>query len=187
MEVPRLLLTIAAHLDLEIHQMDVKTAFLNGYLDEEIYMMQPERFAVRGKEYLVCKPLKSLYGLKQAPRIWHLTLCSFLVTMNFHILIKDQCVFIGVVDGATCYILGYVGDLLIIAPTFGIIIKNKNTLKKCFKMSDQGEAQYILGWSIVRNRTNPTMFIHQAKYATKDLNRFSYLDVHPVGHQLISV
>lgn len=181
MEVLRLLLTIAALLDLEIHQMDVKTAFLNGYLDEEIYMLQPEGFTVRGKEHLVCKLLKSLYGLKQAPRIWYLTLCSFLLTMKFHKLIKDQCVFIGVVDGATCYILVYVDDLLIIAPTLDIINNIKNALKQRFKMSDLGEAQYILGWSIVRNRTDRTIFIHQEKYATKVLDRFSHLDAHPVG------
>uniref|UniRef100_H3G5D2 Reverse transcriptase Ty1/copia-type domain-containing protein n=1 Tax=Phytophthora ramorum TaxID=164328 RepID=H3G5D2_PHYRM len=66
MEVLRLLLTIAALLDFEIHQMDVKTVFLNGTLEEEIYMAQPEGFKVPGKEHLVCKLLRSLYGLKQA-------------------------------------------------------------------------------------------------------------------------
>uniref|UniRef100_H3G7X0 Reverse transcriptase Ty1/copia-type domain-containing protein n=1 Tax=Phytophthora ramorum TaxID=164328 RepID=H3G7X0_PHYRM len=70
MEVLRLLLTIAVLLELEIHQMDVETAFLNGFLDKEIYMEQPEDFATRGKENVVCKLLKSLYGLKQAHRIW---------------------------------------------------------------------------------------------------------------------
>ncbi|GMF49394.1 unnamed protein product [Phytophthora fragariaefolia] len=69
MGVLRLLLTIAALLDLEAHQMDVKTAFLNGLLEEEIYMAQPEGFKVPGKEHLACKLLKSLYGLKQAPRV----------------------------------------------------------------------------------------------------------------------
>ncbi|POM62859.1 reverse transcriptase [Phytophthora palmivora] len=80
-------------LDLEIHQMDVKTAFLNGFLKEDIYMAQPEGFAVPDKEHLVCKLLKSLYGLKQAPRVWYQTLSAFLVSLGFHELIKDSCVF----------------------------------------------------------------------------------------------
>ncbi|KAG3095185.1 hypothetical protein PI124_g16822 [Phytophthora idaei] len=100
--------------------------------------------------------------------------------MNFHKLVKDQCGFVGIVDGVTCYILVYVDDLLIIAPTIDIITKIKNALKKRFKMSDLGEAQCILRWSIVRNRTDRTIFIHQEKYATKVLDRFSHLDAHPV-------
>lgn len=67
----RLLIAISSIYDLEIHQMDVKTAFLNGELDEEIYMEQPEGFIVKGKEKKVCKLIKSLCGLKQAPKQWH--------------------------------------------------------------------------------------------------------------------
>ena len=67
----RMLIAIAAIFNFEIHQMDVKTAFLNGELDEEIYMEQPEGFNVPGQENKVCKLVKSLYGLKQAPKQWH--------------------------------------------------------------------------------------------------------------------
>lgn len=66
----RIVLSLAASLDLEIEQMDVRTAFLHGDLEEEIYMIQPEGFVVKGKEDCVCKLKKSLYGLKQAPRQW---------------------------------------------------------------------------------------------------------------------
>jgi hypothetical protein len=62
---------VAASYGLIIHQMDVKTAFLNGELDEEIYMDQPEGFIVDGQENKVCRLIKSLYGLKQAPKQWH--------------------------------------------------------------------------------------------------------------------
>ena len=67
----RLLIALASIHNLEIHQMDVKTAFLNGDLEEEIYMKQPEGFVVPGSESKVCKLKKSLYGLKQAPKDWH--------------------------------------------------------------------------------------------------------------------
>ena len=75
----RFLLSLAASYDLEIEQMDVKTAFLHGDLEEEIYMSQPEHYIVKGKEYLVCKLKKSLYGLKKYPRIWYLKFDAFML------------------------------------------------------------------------------------------------------------
>ena len=68
----RILLSIAAHLDYEIWQMDVKTAFLNGHLEEDIYMMQPDGFVAKNQEQRVCKLQKSIYGLKQASRNWNI-------------------------------------------------------------------------------------------------------------------
>ena len=68
----RILLSIAACMDYEIWQMDVKTAFLNGYLDETIYMSQPEGFELKGQEQNVCELLRSIHGLKQASRSWNL-------------------------------------------------------------------------------------------------------------------
>ena len=77
----RIIMTLVAHFDLELHQMDVKTAFLNGNLDEDIYMEQPEGFTKKGNEHLVCKLKKSIYGLKQASRQWYIkfnnTITSF--------------------------------------------------------------------------------------------------------------
>ncbi|POM80428.1 Integrase catalytic core protein [Phytophthora palmivora] len=157
MEVLRLLLTIAALLDLEIHQMDVKTAFLNGFLEEEIYMAQPEGFTTPGQEDLVCKLIKSLYGLKQAPRVWYQTLSDFLVKLGFSKLIKDSCVFIRTIDGVTCYIAVYVDVLLIIAPTRALVSELNLALKKRFSMTDLGEVKYLLGWSIQRDRKNRTI------------------------------
>ncbi|POM64517.1 LOW QUALITY PROTEIN: Integrase catalytic core protein, partial [Phytophthora palmivora] len=179
MEVLRLLLTIAAILNLEIHQMDVKTAFLNGFLEEEICMAQPEGFTTTGQEDLVCKLIKSLYGLNQTPRVWYQTLSAFLEKLGFSKLIKDSCVFIRTIDGVTCYIAVYVDDLLIIAPTRALIIKISP--EKKFSTTDLGEVKYLFGWSTQRDRKNRTVFVHQHKYATKIINRFSDYIPYPIA------
>ncbi|DAZ94444.1 TPA: hypothetical protein N0F65_002762 [Lagenidium giganteum] len=181
MEVLILLLTIAALLDYEVHQMDVKTAFLNGFLKEDIYMAQPEGFQVRGQEHLVCKLVNSLYGLKQAPRVWYETLSAFLLGLGFHKLIKDRCAFMRSTNNATCNVAVYVDDLLIIAPTISLVSEIKSALHSRFSMTDLGEAKHLLGWSIVRNRPKRTMFIHQHKYTTKVLHRFRDLISYPIA------
>ncbi len=79
----RCMLTIGAAMDLEIHQMDVKTTFLNGELEEDIYMDQPQGFVQDGKEHLVCKLKKSLYGLKQSPRAWYQCIDMFFTHEDF--------------------------------------------------------------------------------------------------------
>ena len=89
----RLLVALAAVYGLEIHQMDVKTAFLNGELEEEIYIEQPEDFVVPGKEKKVCKLIKSLYGLKQAPKQWHAKFDQTMLANGFKINECDKCVF----------------------------------------------------------------------------------------------
>ena len=79
----RTLLALAVQKDMIVHQMDVVTAFLNGELDEEIYMRQPEGYQVSDKKNLVCRLKKSLYGLKQAPRCWNRALKEFMIQAGF--------------------------------------------------------------------------------------------------------
>ena len=88
----RMLIALAAVHDLKIHQMDVKTAFLNGELEEDIYMEQPEGFIVPGKEKKVCRLVKSLYGLKQAPKQWHAKFDQTMLANGFKINECDKCV-----------------------------------------------------------------------------------------------
>jgi hypothetical protein len=89
----RVLLFLAASYGLLVHQMDVKTTFLNGELDEEIYMEQPDGFVVKGQESKVCKLLKSLYGLKQAPKQWHDKFDTTPMSAGFAINEADRCVY----------------------------------------------------------------------------------------------
>ncbi|GJR13592.1 retrovirus-related pol polyprotein from transposon TNT 1-94 [Tanacetum coccineum] len=118
----RTLIAIATIHNLIIHQMDVKTAFLNGELDEEIYMQQPEGFVVKGQEHKVCKLLKSLYGLK----------C-------------DKCVYVKQYKNAFVIICLYVDDMLIMGTNMDVINQTKKMLHSSFDMKDMGEADVILG------------------------------------------
>ena len=82
-------------MDLELHQMDVKTAFLNGELNENIYMEQPTCFFIQGQEHKVCKLNRSIYDLKQSSRQWYLRFHSTIITSyHFTIIYEDHCVYI---------------------------------------------------------------------------------------------
>ncbi len=116
----RYILALVAIEDMEIHQMDVKTAFLNGDLEEEIYMEQPKGFTQEG-EHLVCKLHKSLYGLKQSPRAWNQKLDAFLKNIEFVRSDADFSVYVVQVEDVKFFIVVYVDDLI-------LVCNNKNKL-----------------------------------------------------------
>lgn len=137
----RVALGLAARLNLEVEQMDVKTAFLHGELEEEIYMEQPEGFEVKGKQNLVCKLKKSLYGLKQAPRQWYKKFDSFMVDHEYTRTVADQCVYFRrFLNGNFIILLLYVDDMLIIGHDTTMINKLKNDLSQHFDMNNLGPA-----------------------------------------------
>ena len=111
----RTFFSIVAIHNLELEQLDVKTAFLHGELEEEIYMDQSKGFIVPGKENYVCKLKKSLYGLKQSPRQWYKRFDSFMLLHGFKRSEYDSCVYIKIVDGSPIYLLLYVDGMLIAA------------------------------------------------------------------------
>ncbi|KAJ4716959.1 Retrovirus-related Pol polyprotein from transposon TNT 1-94 [Melia azedarach] len=170
----RVVLGIAASLDLEIEQMDVKTAFLHGDLDKKIYMEQPEGFKIKGKEYYVCKLKKSLYGLKQAPRQWYKKFESVMGEQGYRKTSSDHCVFIQKFsDDDFIILLLYVDDMLIVGRnTFGIDWLKKQ-LSKSFAMKDLGPAKQILGIRIHRDRAAKKLCILQEHYIEKVLERFN--------------
>ena len=110
----RILLSIAASLDYEIWQMDVKTAFLNGYLDESIYMVQPEGFVAKGHEQKVCKLLRSIYGLKQASRSWNLRFDETIKTYGFEQNVDEPCAYKLIDNHKVVFLVLYVDDILLI-------------------------------------------------------------------------
>ena len=138
----RVVLHIAASLTLEIEQLDVKTIFLHGDLEEEIYMEQSEGFSIKGKEHLVCKLKKSLYGLKQAPRQWYKKFDSFMIDQGYDRTASDHCVFIKRFDSSEFIILLlYVNDMLIVGHDAKQIQDLKTALSKSFAMKDLGPAR----------------------------------------------
>jgi hypothetical protein len=168
----RIVLSIVAA-DLHLEQLDVKTAFLHGELVEEIYMKQPQGFAVQGKESLVCKLRRSLYGLKQAPRQWYKKFDSFICNTGFTRCNADHCCYVKSFKSSYIILLLYVDDMLITGASMEEINKLKNQLSKQFAMKDLGVAKQILGMRIIRDRANSTLKISQAEYVKKILSRFS--------------
>ena len=128
----RIFLAIAAIYGLEIHQMDVVTAFLAGKLKEEIYMEQPEGFKIGMN--LVCKLLRSLYGLQQAPRIWNRRIRKFLKSIGFDQTHSDPCVYIN--KETRVIIAMWVDDLVIFGKDTASINELKAELKKEYEMKD---------------------------------------------------
>ena len=176
----RALIAITAHHDLELHQMDVKSAYLNGDLEEEIYMEQPEGYATPGQEHLVCRLQKSLYGLKQAGRTWHHKIDVALKHRGFTSLEADHCIYVRKLSDSLIIIALYVDDLLIAASRLAELSLFKKDLAAQFNMEDLGEASYILGIEIQRDRTARTISIGQSNYITGLLERHNMATCNPV-------
>ena len=170
----RMIIAIAALRDLEIHQMDVKTAFLNGDLNEEIYMEQPEGFSAPGQENKVCKLVKSLYGLKQAPKQWHEKFDKAILSSGFKINECDKCVYIKDTNDGYVILCLYVDDMLIVGSNDKIIKSTKEMLNSKFDMKDMGLADVILGIKISRNTNG--LVLSQSHYVDKILEKFNKSD-----------
>jgi hypothetical protein len=149
----RFVLRLAANMNLEIEQLNVKIAFLHGDLEEEIHMEQPDGFRIKGKEYLVCQLKKSLYGLKQASRQWYKKFDSFMVEHGYDRTTSDHCVFVKKFsNGEFIILLLYVNDILIVGRDTSKIDRLKEELSKFFAMKDLGPARKILGMKISWDR-----------------------------------
>ena len=169
-----MLIAIAAIHNLEIHQMDVKTAFLNGDLDEEIYMEQLEGFIVPGKEKKVCRLVKSLYGLKQTPKQWHDKFDSVMMTNGFKINECDKCVYVKNTKHGSVIICLYVDDMLIMGSNSEVIKTTKKMFNNKFNMKDLGVADVILGINI--SKTSDRLILSQSHYIEKILKKFKQDD-----------
>ncbi|KAH9769617.1 hypothetical protein KPL71_012080 [Citrus sinensis] len=177
----RIILAITTFFDLELDQMDVKTAFLHGNLEEEILMAQPEGFVEEGTEDMVCLLKKSLYGLKQSPRQWYLRFDEFMLSHDFNRSEYDNCVYFRKLNsGDQISLLLYVDDMLIACKHKEEIKKLKAELMAVFEMKDLGPAAKILGMQIKRDRHAKTLFLTQTGYLKRVVNIFGMVNSKPV-------
>jgi len=166
----RLLLAMAANRGWQVHHLDVKSAFLHGELEEEVYVSQPEGYVVEGKEQYVLKLSKALYGLRQAPRAWNVRLDRSLKKLKFRRCASEQTVYTRGV-GKSAIILGvYVDDLIVTGEDPAEIKEFKEQMTKEFEMSDLGLLSYYLGIEVGQYRDFTT--VKQTGYAKKVLDQF---------------
>jgi hypothetical protein len=170
----RVMLSLAASYGHLVHQMDVKTAFLNGELDEKIYMDQSNGFEVKGEERKVCKLLKYLHGMKQAPKQWHEKFDTTLTSASFAINEADRCVYYRYGGGKSVILCLYVNDILIFGTNIDTINEVKTFLSKNFDMKDLREADVILNIKLVKDASGITLL--QSHYVEKVLSWFGFMD-----------
>jgi hypothetical protein len=180
----KLLFNRAAVEDLEIEQMDVKTAFLNSPIDTEVYMEQPEGFedSDHPADEWVCKLNRAIYGLKQAPRAWYITLAKFLISQGLKPCDADRSVFYN----KDVIVAVYVDDLLLFGFDKRKIQNLKKALSERFEMEDLGACSWYLGIDIQRDRSQRIITLNQKTYIEKILRRFDLFNCTPADTPMVA-
>jgi Reverse transcriptase (RNA-dependent DNA polymerase)/gag-polypeptide of LTR copia-type/Integrase core domain/GAG-pre-integrase domain/Zinc knuckle len=184
----RVLLSLAAQEDLDIDQLDVKTAFLNGDLEEEVYMKCPPGFEAGGK---VWRLRKALYGLRQAANAWHRKLKDSLLGAGFSISTADPCLYMIKFKDATTFVLVHVDDCLVVGNSDGVLYA-KGLIKSLFDVKDFGTAGTFLGLDVVRDRAARNLWLGQPRYVQSIIDQFNLGKCNPrvapldTGSQLTS-
>ena len=181
----RTIMVLVVHFDLELHQMDVKTAFLNGDIDETIYMVQPENFVSGDTKKMVFKLKKSIYGLKQASRQWYYKFHQVIILFGFEMNMVDDCIYHKFSGSKHIYLVLYVDDILLATNDIGMLHETKRFLSKKFEMKDLGNASFVLGIKIYRDRSRGILGLSQKSYIEKILKRFGMHDCKP-GDTLVA-
>ena len=177
-ESVRTVLALAAKLGFKLHQMDIKTAFLNGELEEEIFMRQPEAFIEEGNENLVCKLKRSIYGLKQSARCWNTELDQKLRSIGFTQSKNDPCIYTRITGGELFVIAVYVDDIIEAGKNEAEIEEVKKSISKKFDAVDMGPLHYFLGVKVIQN--DQGVWIGQPSYIRTLLSKFRMDDCNPV-------
>lgn len=184
LESIRMFLSLAVHLKFKVYQMDVKSAFLNGNLEEEVYIEQPDGFLLGEDPNAVCRLKKALYGLKQAPRAWYSRLDTYLIqSLGFKKGVVDSNLYIKVVDCQQLVVIVYVDDIIFGGHKEELCREFADRMKNEFEMSMLGEMTYFLGLQINQNKDG--IFISQVKYVKEILKKFMMEDCKPVGTPMI--
>jgi Reverse transcriptase (RNA-dependent DNA polymerase) len=165
----RVIMAMAAERDLELHQMDVKSAYLNGELREEIFMEAPLGFDIPNGMVLCL--IKAVYGTKQGGRVWYDEIREKLRTMGYQRTKADHAVFTRGGGNASIITL-YVDDITMVASDLETINQDKEDLRKSYEMTDLGNLSWILGMHVTWDRSKGWISISQEKYSDDVLERF---------------
>lgn len=157
----RLLLAVVAQKGWRVFHMDVKSAFLNGFLQEEIYVEQPDGFVIKGQEKKFYLLKKALYGLKQAPRVWYNRINDHLLHLGFQKSLSEATLYVKHVGADILIISLYVDDLLVTGSNLALVEEFKQEMKDVFEMTDLGLMTYFLGMEITQKKNE--IFICQKK------------------------
>lgn len=175
----RVLFALAGKLDLSINHLDVNTAFLNGELEETIYMEQPEGFVNEKLSNKVCLLKKALYGLKQSPRVWHNKVEEDLNELGYKKSKYDSCMFTKIKSNSFNVVALHVDDFLVFSNNDVEKSKLKKHLMSKFSVKDLGEAKFFLGLNIEKN--DGKVKVSQKTFILDLLKRFNMLDANPVS------
>ncbi|WVZ52087.1 hypothetical protein U9M48_003180 [Paspalum notatum var. saurae] len=178
LEAIRILLAFAASKGFKLQQMDVKSAFLNGFIEEEVYVRQPPGYESARFPDRVYKLRKALYGLKQAPRAWYARLKSFLLKSGFVMGSVDKTLFLLSRGGDTLIVQIYVDDIIFGGSSHALVSSFAEQMSREFEMSLMGELQFFVGLQIKQGPEGT--FVHQAKYTRDILKKFEMSDSKPM-------
>jgi hypothetical protein len=167
------IIALAAKMKWKLHQMDVKTTFLNGGIEEEVYIEQPQGFEVEYIKTHVFRLKKAMYGLKQAPRVWYGRVDSFLTSLGFTKSKVDSNLYFKVMNDEPVIFLLYVDDLFLTREE-NLIIDCKKKLTSEFEMKGVGSMHYFLGLEVWKSPEK--IFLNQGNYAVETLKRFDMLE-----------
>ena len=169
--IMRLVLAIAMSCQWDLRQLDGLNAFLLGYLKEEVYMHQPQRYVDSTHPDYVCKLHKSLYGLKQAPRAWFEQFAFHLLHLGFVAFMADSSLFVYSLDHTIICLLLYVDDIIVTGNDSAQVHNLITALGMVFELMDLGPFNYFLGIQITK--TSHGLTLTQPKYASDVLHRFN--------------
>ena len=166
-------LAIVAHYDLELHQLDVDTAFLYGKVEEKVYMEQPDGYEDAKYPQHVWRLNKALYGLKQAPLAWYKEINTFFLTvLLFKRVVSEYGLYVYIADGIRCIVCLYVDDILIACNDLQFLKSVKAKIAAKWSIKDIGEAKFVLGLSIDRDRSKRLLRVTQESYIKSVLEKF---------------
>lgn len=184
LEAIRMFLALAVYKNFKVYHMDVKSAFLNGNIEEEVYIEQPDGIQICEDPNMVCKLKKALYGLKQAPRAWYSRLDTYLHQQGFKKGTVDSNLYVKTQNDNQIVVVVYVDDIILggckdeLCKDFSIKMQNE------FEMSMIGELAYFLGLKVEQIKNG--IFISQGKYAKEMLKKFNMQDCNPISTPMMT-